>query len=64
MASLRQLSVPLLPKPLVLEGVEKARKVVEQWLAPIGLNLNPKKTRITHTLVAYEGNVGFDLPSA
>ena len=43
-----------------LEGVEKARKVVEEWLASIGLNLNPKKTKITQTLVIHNGNVGFD----
>ena len=43
-----------------LKGVEKARKVVEAWLATIGLNLNPKKTKITHTLALHEGNVGFD----
>ena len=43
-----------------LEGVEKARKLVEEWLAPIGLKLNPKKTSITHTLAKYDGNVGFD----
>jgi RNA-directed DNA polymerase len=30
-----------------LEGVEKARKRVEEWLAPIGLTLNPTKTSIT-----------------
>ena len=47
-----------------LVGVEKARALVEQWLAGIGLELNPKKTKITHTLRVYEGNVGFDLPLA
>ena len=43
-----------------LEGVTKARMWIEQWLSGIGLELNPKKTSITHTLTAYEGRVGFD----
>jgi RNA-directed DNA polymerase len=43
-----------------LNGVKKAQKVVEAWLASIGLNLNPKKTKITHTRVTHDGNVGFD----
>ena len=42
-----------------LNGVDKARKTVEAWLATIGLKWNPKKTTITHTLTAHEGNLGF-----
>lgn len=30
--------------------IEEARKVVEKWLEPMGLELRPEKTRITHTL--------------
>lgn len=39
------------------KGVEKAKQVVEAWLATMGLELKPSKTRITHTL---EGEAGFD----
>lgn len=41
-------------------GVKKAKAVLETWLADIGLELKPSKTRITHTLQPYHGNVGFD----
>lgn len=40
-----------------MAGVEKAKRIVEQWLANMGLELKPSKTRITHTL---EGEAGFD----
>ena len=30
-----------------------------EWLKDMGLELKPSKTRITHTLVPYEGTVGF-----
>ncbi len=40
-----------------LEGIEKAKQVVETWLATMGLELKPSKTRITHTL---DGQAGFD----
>ena len=30
------------------------------WLAQMGLELKPSKTRVTHTLDEYQGNVGFD----
>jgi RNA-directed DNA polymerase len=43
-----------------LAGVEKARNLVESWLHDMGLNLKGAKTRITHTLHAHEGAVGFD----
>ncbi|MEM9091968.1 MAG: reverse transcriptase domain-containing protein [Cyanobacteria bacterium P01_F01_bin.53] len=46
-------------KKVVLEG----RKVVEEWLTDIGLELKPSKTRIAHTLLAEEsegGKAGFD----
>jgi RNA-directed DNA polymerase len=42
------------------EGVKKAKAVLEAWLQDIGLELKPSKTRITHTLEEYQGNVGFD----
>jgi RNA-directed DNA polymerase len=40
-----------------LKGVEKAKQLIEAWLATMGLELKPTKTRITHTL---EGEAGFD----
>ena len=43
-----------------LEGVEKARTRVEEWLKGIGLELSPKKTSITHTRNVHAGKVGFD----
>ena len=36
------------------------RQVVEEWLKGMGLEMKPSKTRITHTLTPYEGNVGFE----
>jgi RNA-directed DNA polymerase len=42
------------------EGIKKAQAVLETWLADVGLALKPSKTKITHTLTPYEGNVGFD----
>jgi RNA-directed DNA polymerase len=42
------------------EGVKKAQAVLATWLADVGLELKPSKTKITHTLTLYEGNVGFD----
>jgi RNA-directed DNA polymerase len=43
-----------------VEGIHAARAAIETWLASRGLHLNPTKTRITHTLHAYEGHIGFD----
>jgi RNA-directed DNA polymerase len=43
-----------------LEGIEKARKTATNWLQDMGLELKPSKTRITHTLRTYQGQVGFD----
>ena len=42
------------------EGVQKAQTVVESWLREIGLELKPSKTRISHTLTPYQGNIGMD----
>jgi len=42
------------------EILERATKVVTEHLRDMGLWLNPKKTRVTHTLTPYEENVGFD----
>jgi RNA-directed DNA polymerase len=42
------------------EAIEQAARKVEAWLKDMGLWLNPKKTRLSHTLTPVEGNVGFD----
>ena len=43
-----------------LEGIEAAKDKIATWLAGMGLELKPSKTRITHTLRCHDGNVGFD----
>ena len=43
-----------------LEVILKSKEIVSEWLAGLGLELKPSKTRITHSLTAYEGNVGID----
>lgn len=43
-----------------LEGVQKAKTLLETWLKTMGLELKPSKTRITHTLHDYQGHLGFD----
>ena len=46
-------------KKVVLDG----KKIIEEWLSEIGLELKPSKTRITHTLLPEEsedGKAGFD----
>jgi len=39
--------------------LQTAANAVEEWLKDMGLTLNQKKTRITHTLTPYQGNMGF-----
>lgn len=43
-----------------IEELQKVAKRVTDWLAQMGLKLSPTKTRTTHTLTPYEGQVGFD----
>jgi RNA-directed DNA polymerase len=43
-----------------LQAIEKAAKRAEEWLQDMGLHLNTKKTKVTHTYTPYEGNLGFD----
>jgi len=43
--------------------LEQAAKRVTDRLTSMGLAINPKKTRVTHTLTPYEGKVGFDFLS-
>jgi RNA-directed DNA polymerase len=43
-----------------LKELQRAAEKVTSWLKEIGLDLHPTKTRVTHTLEPYEGQVGFD----
>jgi len=43
-----------------LAVIEECQRLASQWLVGMGLELKPSKTRITHTLHEYHGNVGFD----
>src|SRR3954468_8052587 len=40
--------------------IEQVRHLAAQWLAGVGLELKPAKTRISHTLTPHDGRVGFD----
>jgi len=40
--------------------IERCQRITMAWLANMGLELKPSKTRITHTLRDTGGNVGFD----
>lgn len=40
--------------------VEESQKLISSWLAEMGLELKPSKTRITHTLERECGEPGFD----
>ncbi len=43
-----------------LEVVQASQQFLSEWLSHMGLTLKLSKTRITHTLVPFEGQVGFD----
>src|SRR5947209_5830878 len=43
-----------------LGELQQAVRRVKHWLATMGLQLHAQKTRITHTLTPYQGQVGFD----
>lgn len=43
-----------------LAVVQASQQFLSEWLSRMGLSLKPSKTRITHTLVSHEGQVGFD----
>jgi RNA-directed DNA polymerase len=36
------------------------KELIENWLKDMGLELKPSKTRISHTLSEYKGNIGFE----
>ena len=43
-----------------LAVIEETQRLASAWLAGMGLELKPSKTRITHTLHAHDGQRGFD----
>lgn len=43
-----------------LSVIQKCQQIIADWLKELGLELKPSKTRISHTLVEYSGNIGFD----
>jgi RNA-directed DNA polymerase len=43
-----------------LKVILECQEIIKDWLLEIGLELKPSKTKITHTLNEYKGNVGFD----
>jgi RNA-directed DNA polymerase len=43
-----------------LAVVQRCQQLAAEWLAGMGLELKPSKTRITHTFHKHEGNAGFD----
>jgi RNA-directed DNA polymerase len=43
-----------------LDVIQKCKLAAQEWLRGMSLELNPNKTRISHTLNPYEGKVGFD----
>jgi RNA-directed DNA polymerase len=53
---------PYLSQLLHAEVAEvlKAQQLIATWLQGIGLELKPSKTRLSHTLKDYQGNVGFN----
>jgi RNA-directed DNA polymerase len=43
-----------------VEIIKECALAISEWLIQMGLELKPSKTRISHTLNEFEGNVGFD----
>lgn len=43
-----------------IEIIKECKEAISEWLKLMGLELKPSKTRFSHTLVEFEGNVGFD----
>ncbi|MGF1540572.1 MAG: group II intron reverse transcriptase/maturase [Pleurocapsa sp.] len=43
-----------------IEVIKESKKLIENWLKEIGLQLKPEKTRISHSLNEHEGNKGFN----
>jgi RNA-directed DNA polymerase len=43
-----------------LSVVKKCQEIIAEWLSGMGLELKPSKTKLTHSLIEIEGNVGFE----
>jgi len=43
-----------------LSVVMKCKEIIADWLSDLGLELKPSKTKLTHTLIEIDGNVGFE----
>ncbi|MEG4521219.1 MULTISPECIES: group II intron reverse transcriptase/maturase [unclassified Microcoleus] len=43
-----------------IEVIITCQKIIAEWLNDFGLELKPSKTKLTHTLNKYNGNVGFE----
>ena len=43
-----------------LDVIHKCKSAAQKWLKEMSLELKPSKTHISHTLIPYEGNIGFD----
>jgi RNA-directed DNA polymerase len=42
------------------EVIQQCQVIVQEWLRGMGLELKPSKTRIAHTLMEVDGQIGFD----
>jgi RNA-directed DNA polymerase len=43
-----------------IEVIIACHKIIADWLSDLGLEFKPSKTKLTHTLNEYNGNVGFE----
>ena len=43
-----------------LNVIKKCQEIIAEWLNDMGLELKPSKTKLTHTLIEINGNVGFE----
>ena len=43
-----------------LNVIKKCQEIIAEWLNDMGLELKPSQTKLTHTLIEINGNVGFE----